>query len=316
MKHPRVSIGMPLYNAERYLEETLDSILAQTFTDFELIISDNASTDSTDEICRRYAATDSRIRYSRNARNMGAAFNYNLTFELASGAYFRHNAYDDTLAPAYLERCVAVLDDEPDVVLVYPLTLFIDENGQPHPDGKFQRCNLNLRMNAPHERLRAFIDSGGPYSMCDPVFGLFRASALRQTPVLGNFISADAILLAEIALHGKIAEIPEVLFYERFHPGGSVLANPTLDDRYAWFDPDNYGKLSNQLPHWRWLIELFEAIGRAPLSRNERARCFLEMRHWIWATKRGLLTDLVRAGDAIAHRTREKFTAQTAKGVR
>lgn len=316
MKAPLVSIGMPLYNAERYLEETLDSILGQTFSDFELIISDNASTDATDMICRRYAAADSRIRYSRNARNMGATFNYNLTFAIASGAYFRHNAYDDTLAPTYLERCVAVLDNEPEVVLVYPLALFIDENNNPHPDGKFRRCRLDLRMNEPHERLRAFIDSGGPYSMCDPVFGLFRASALRQTPVLGNFISADAILLAEIALHGHVAEIPEVLFYERFHPNGSVLANPTLDARYAWFDPGNYGKLSNQLPHWRWLIELLRAIGRAPLSPRERTRCFAEMRHWLWTTKRGLLTDLIRAGDTIGRRTRDTLVAQTAKGVR
>ena len=306
MKEPRVTIGMPLYNAERYLEETLESILAQTFTDFELIVSDNASTDRTDEICRRYAATDSRIQYSRNPQNMGATYNYNRTLALASGAYFRHNAYDDTLAPTYLERCVAVLDNEPAVVLVYPLVRFIDENGNPHREGKLRRCKLDLRMQEPHERLRAFIDTGGPYSMCDPVFGLFRASALRRTAALGNYISADAILLAEIALQGHVAEIPEVLFYERFHPNGSVLANPTLDDRYAWFDPDNYGKLSNQLPHWRWVIELFKAIDRAALSARERNRCFLEMRRWLWATKRGLLTDLVRAGDTIGRRMLHK----------
>lgn len=316
MKAPLVSIGMPLYNAERYLEETLDSILAQTFTDFELIVSDNASIDGTDEICRRYAAMDSRIKYSRNPRNMGATYNYNRTFALASGAYFRHNAYDDTLAATYLERCVAVLDNDPEVVLVYPLPVFVDEDGNPHPEGKFRRCRLDLRMKEPHERLRAVIHSGGPGSMCDPVFGLFRSSALRRTPVLGNFISADAILLAEIALHGQIAEIPEALFYERFHPRGSVLANPTLDDRYAWFDPANYGKLSNQLPHWRWLIELSKAIERAPLSTRVRTLCFFEMRHWFWENKRGLVNDLVRAGDTIGRRTRSKLIAQTAKGVR
>jgi glycosyltransferase involved in cell wall biosynthesis len=288
----RVSIGMPLFNAERYLEATLESILSQTFTDFELIISDNASTDGTEDICRRHAASDARISYSRNQRNMGASYNYNRTFELSSGEYFRHNAYDDTLAPTYLARCVEVLDDEPEVVLTYPHVQFVDEHGEPHPEDAFQGCDLNLRMKTPHERLRAYIPRGGPNSMCDPVFGLFRSSALRKTPVLGNFISADAILLAEIALHGEIAVIPEVLFYERFHPGGSVLSNPTLDDRYAWFDPANRGRISNQLPHWRWFLELLKAINRTTLDPLEKARCYAVMPYWLWWTKRGLLTDL------------------------
>jgi glycosyltransferase involved in cell wall biosynthesis len=119
MRTPRVSIGLPVYNGENYLAETLDSILAQTFTDFEVIISDNASTDRTETICRQYAAQDRRIRYLRNTSNLGAAKNYNRVFELSQGEYFKWNGHDDPLAPVFLERCVAVLDRHPGVVLCF-----------------------------------------------------------------------------------------------------------------------------------------------------------------------------------------------------
>src|SRR5580698_5675373 len=89
---PVVTIGMPVYNGARYLEEALRSILNQTYRDCELLISDNASTDATESICRRYAAEDGRVRYLRNERNLGAAANYNRVIHLASGRYFRHAA--------------------------------------------------------------------------------------------------------------------------------------------------------------------------------------------------------------------------------
>ena len=114
---PRVTIGLPVYNGQNYLVETLESLLAQTYTDFELVISDNASTDRTEAICRQYAAGDARIRYYRNDENIGASANYNRAFELGRGEYFKWAAHDDLLAPTYLERCVEVLDANPDVVL-------------------------------------------------------------------------------------------------------------------------------------------------------------------------------------------------------
>lgn len=274
---PRVSIGMPLYNAERYLEQTLDSILAQTFADFELIICDNASTDGTEAICRRYAARDGRIAYSRNPRNLGATYNFNRTFALAHGEYFRHAAYDDPIEPTYLERCVALLDAHPEVVLAYPQSRLIDEDGGPHR-GNLRLTDLNLRMPRPHERFEAYLRIGLAERLCDPVFGLFRRAVLARTPVIGNYVSSDAILLGEIALSGQIAEIPEALFLRRFHKNGSVLANPTIDDRYAWFDPALRGNVWNRLFRWRWLLELMKAIGRAPLGPLERLRCYLALR--------------------------------------
>ena len=110
---PRVSIGIPVYNGGRFIKEAIDSILAQTFEDFELILSDNASTDETEEICKEYATLDRRIRYYRNEENLGAAKNYNRVFELSNGEYFKWASHDDLCAPEYLERCIAALCPPP-----------------------------------------------------------------------------------------------------------------------------------------------------------------------------------------------------------
>jgi glycosyltransferase involved in cell wall biosynthesis len=126
---PRVSIGLPVYNGERYLRESIDSILAQTFQNFELVICDNASTDATARICEEYTERDPRVRYFRNARNIGGINNANLTFERSRGELFRWAAHDDVCAPTLLERCVQVLDERADAVGVYPGTINIDEDG-------------------------------------------------------------------------------------------------------------------------------------------------------------------------------------------
>src|SRR3989337_590294 len=119
---PTVSIGLPVFNGEKYLRQALDSILAQTYQDFELIISDNASTDKTQQICREYVKKDSRIRYYRNKRNLGATRNHNRVFELSCGEYFKWASHDDLLAPEFLSRCVSVLDQDHSIVLCHSKT--------------------------------------------------------------------------------------------------------------------------------------------------------------------------------------------------
>src|SRR5262252_3377793 len=119
LHRPTVSVGLPVYNGERYLEESIDSILAQTYTDFELIISDNASTDRTECICRRYAAADARVRYYRNERNIGGYPNHSRVFSLARGRYFRFAAHDDVCDRQLLARCVEALELHPEAVLSY-----------------------------------------------------------------------------------------------------------------------------------------------------------------------------------------------------
>src|SRR5262245_56581544 len=117
---PLVGIGLPVYNGERFLRQTLDSILAQTFKEFELIISDNSSTDKTEEICLEYSRRDARIRYIRQEINLGASRNYNLVFEMTAGKYFRWAAADDLFSADSLEICVATLEKYPEAVLCYP----------------------------------------------------------------------------------------------------------------------------------------------------------------------------------------------------
>jgi glycosyltransferase involved in cell wall biosynthesis len=294
---PAVTIGVPVFNGARYLEEALRSILNQTYRDFELLISDNASTDATEAICRGYAAADARIKYFRNERNLGAAANYNRVIHLARGRYFRHAAHDDVLAPTNIERCVEVLDAQPDVVLVYPRMIMIDADGRQIDT---REHSLELGEARPSERFASYAYRCDEGSMCDPVFGLFRTSALRETNLLGAYISADMILLGEIALRGRIVEVPEYLFFERYHAGGSVLSNPSLDDRAAWFDLNSRGKLINQVPHLRWFWELCSAIERASLGQRERIACYIAMRHWLWHNKRGIVEDTLRLFGHIA----------------
>src|SRR5690348_2515296 len=126
---PRLSVGLPVYNGERYLAETLDSLIEQTFEDFELIISDNASTDGTAGICRRYEKLDSRIRYFRQPRNIGGAPNHNFVARQARGELFKWVSADDLYARDLLERCVDALNDLPHVVLAHPWTATIDGSG-------------------------------------------------------------------------------------------------------------------------------------------------------------------------------------------
>src|SRR3989304_6465989 len=117
---PLVSVGLPVFNGNKYIEQAIDSILAQTYQNFELIISDNASNDRTQEICQAFVARDKRIKYFRNDKNLGAAPNFNNVFNLSSGKYFKWAAYDDLLAPDFLSRCIDVLESMPDVVLCFP----------------------------------------------------------------------------------------------------------------------------------------------------------------------------------------------------
>jgi glycosyltransferase involved in cell wall biosynthesis len=272
---PRVSIGLPVFNGEEYLAETLDSILAQTYSDFELIISDNASTDGTQEICRAYAARDRRIRYFRNETNLGAAKNYNRVFELSSGEYFKWAAHDDLYAPEYLERCVEVLDREPSVVICHPETIMIDEHSEYVED--FDDY-LDLRSPRPHERLRDYLFR--PVGRCNAIIGVIRASELKQTPLIESYVGSDAVLLGELSLHGQVYRVPEHLFFRRDHPQASQRANPTRSARAAWFDPANRGKI--QLPiTWKHFFEYLRAIRRVRLNWYEQTRCYLYMVKWL-----------------------------------
>ena len=261
---------MPVFDGERFLPAALDSILSQSFVDFELIVSDNASTDSTEEICRSYASSDSRIRYTRSPSNKGAAWNFNQVFIESRSAYFRWAAADDLLAPRSLELTMAAMADAPATVsLVYPRATIINAEGAPMRN---QDDNLDTRSAAPHERLHHVVAN---VVQGNPMFGIVRRKALAQTRLHGSYPSADWVLLSELALIGAIHELPDRLFLRRWHDGMSRIAHERSADLTAWLDPE-----ATQVQHEyrRLLLEFLGGIRHAPLSSGERARCYVASR--------------------------------------
>lgn len=282
---PRVSIGLPVYNGAEYIRECLDSILAQTYTDFELIISDNGSTDGTEAICRAYAARDPRIRYVRSESNRGATWNFNNTVHLARGVYFKWIGHDDMILPTYLERTVALLDAHPEVVVTYPRATFIDAEGEVMGyDTEF----LDLRTDKPGLRFRTYLKVARGW--INPIFGLMRLSVLRQTPLHTSFSSSDMILLGELALRGQFAEVPEYLFLRRDHPKGSVQANRDPQQRQVWFDPRNMGRI--EFTRFRWLLGYLRALRRVPMPWTDKLTCYAAMVKWLKSHRRELYGDL------------------------
>ena len=284
---PRVSIGVPVFNGEKYLAVALDSLLAQTYSDFELIISDNASTDGTQEICRTYAARDCRIRFFRNKINLGAAKNFNRTFELSSGEYFKWAAHDDLCAPEYLERCVEVLDRKLSVLVCHTKTIYIDENGEEY--GVYDD-QLDLHSLRPYKRYHDYFFR--PYKRCNAIFGVIRANELKKTPLIGCYFGSDQVLLGELTLRGEVYRVPEPLFLRRDHLQQPWRRHPTRQSHEAWFDPTRATKIT--LPHWRLLFEHFMCIKRVPLSWNERKWCYIYLgwwarQHWRYLAKQLIL---------------------------
>jgi len=294
MRKPRVSIGLTVYNGEQFLEETLDSFLAQTYSDFELIISDNASADRTAQISRDYVAMDGRIRHHRNEKNLGLAGNHNRVFALARGEYFKWAAADDLCRPNYLARCVEVLDSDPTVVLAYPRTRFIDATGK-HLD--IHDPGWDLRSDQPQERFCYVISS---WHWMNAIVGLVRTSALEKTRLMPAYSGGDYRVLAELSLLGKIYEIPEVLFERRIHPGSTSQheacgMNPDPKWLIRWWTGT---EATVALPRWSLSLDYFRAIARSELPWRHKlslTRSLLRQIRWqrakLWEEASGALRE-------------------------
>jgi len=283
---PRVSIGLPVYNGEAYLDLALRSLLAQTFGDFEILISDNASSDRTAEICQEYARRDSRIRYVRAAENLGAARNYNRVFEMSSGAYFKWAAHDDVCHPEFIASCVRELDENQSAVLAYPRTAIIDAAGN-----YVERYEVQLRTDSPacYERFHALTRG----HQCYEVFGVIRHAALRAVAPLGAHFGADAVLLARLALMGRFIEIPHCFFQRRAHQAASESLRSDLNSYAKWWSGPGGNGLT--LPYWRLGLEFAKAVRRAAIGTSAKARCYVSVGGWYRRRLRFLSRDLVRA---------------------
>ena len=295
-----------MYNGERYLEDALHSILNQTFRDFELIISDNASTDRTGGISQDYARRDSRIRYYRCEKNMGAGWNARRVCELATGKYFKWAAADDMLEPEFLRRCVEALESDPTCVVAYPKTRVVDENG--NFIGNYV-TPMETNSNDPVTRFQGMLLIS---SCCYQIFGVMRMSALRQVPPQGSYVNADGVLLARMSLLGQFREIPEHLFISRRHSGQSAATLPVrlrqprrfrLTNRYStlpspeWWDPAKTRAVT--FPEFRRSLEYFLSIYRAPLGAGQKLRCYCMWSFWMRWQFLGMVKDLLVAADQV-----------------
>jgi glycosyltransferase involved in cell wall biosynthesis len=280
---PKVSIGLPVYNGERYLAGALDGILRQSFKDFEVVISDNASTDRTHEICAEYCKRDKRIRYSRNETNIGAARNFNRAFELSRGSYFAWFAYDDLYDDRYLELCVKVLDEDAGVSLCHSRVGLIDESGAPiattgpdrkiGPDGRPVRHSDKYHIAESPRIEERFKDVLHNVSWCLQVFGLLRTENLRQTGLQRNYYGADKVFLAEISLMGRFHQIDETLFFKRVH--GAMTFYMSTDSKKKWIDPDG----ARPLPQVQMLKDYAAMVMKTRMPLRARLVCLF----WIAA---------------------------------
>jgi glycosyltransferase involved in cell wall biosynthesis len=272
---PRLTVGLPVYNGENYLAESIEALLGQTYADFELLISDNASTDGTAEICRHYEKADARVQYFRQPRNVGLAPNHNFVVDRARGEYFKWASHDDLYARDLLERCVEALDSHPRVVLVHAWAAMIDGFG--NVTNAFVYPLATASPRAP-ERFRSVLFDEG----CDDDGGVMRTAVLRSVARKDSYHHADRTIIAELSLHGPFYHVPDWLYFRRDHPERAERACPTVRARCANMDPRRADPLRHPLPrlYGEYIWAYVSGIRHAPLSSAERRQCYGHLAAW------------------------------------
>lgn len=282
---PHVTIGVPVYNGERYLAGALDALLAQDYDRFVVVISDNASTDASPEIGREYARRDERISFVANSTNIGGAANFSKLARAATTPLFKWAAVDDLVAPSFLSRCVQTLEENPDAVVAYPQTVMIDEEGRTLRASKHR---LNITDPDPAARIRQLTLS---YVISNAAHGVMRTGPLQQTSLIQPKVSSDITLLAELALRGAIIEIPEPLFFRRVVATSVGLGGLSRRQIQDWYRPNGRLELIPPMVRVSWDIQ--RSISRAPLSARDKARCHVSYRaaraqHFVRMRRTGL----------------------------
>jgi glycosyltransferase involved in cell wall biosynthesis len=263
--YPHVTIGIMAYNEENYLESTIESILKQPFSDYEIIIGDNASEDKTGEIAQRYAEQYEFIRYIRHPKNIGAIQNFNTIVKQSKGKYFVLAGAHDLWSENYLEKLAKKLDNNPDIVLAHGVTKWIDENGH----------DLNIPTG--------FIDTSGFGSIArfnlilwgnqNGLYGMYRLKELKKTRLQLEIFGSGAVMLGELALLGNIAVVPEVTWFRR--KNRSTESNEERINRYfrVLFSKPKI----RILPHWRIPLAYFTSIFHIKLSWINRVALILSI---------------------------------------
>ncbi len=260
-KAPLVSICMPIFNEEKYLEQALESLLAQNFKDFELIISDNASTDRTPEICKLYLEKDNRIKYYRNERNIYALANFIKIMQYVKTPYFMFAGGHDLWSDNYIRSCLEIMEKDLSVVIATPRTVWIDENNKEldikdsfidtRGCGNVSRLILSLKEN--HHA----------------IYGVIRSDALKKISwPRPQYIGTFLVMLGGLSLVGAFAHVLEATWYRR-----KAREDETTDQRLERYQrtllpSGKYAKA--KLSHWRIPYEYLIVIRRSPIPFKEK----------------------------------------------
>ena len=288
-EQPLVSIGLPVFNGEDFLENALDSILNQTYKNIEVIVCDNASTDRTSSIISAYLKNDDRIKYHRQEINIGAAGNYNRTFELSKGKYFKWAAHDDVMHENYIEQCVQTLESDPSTSLVQSLVGQIDENGIVTTHVYTGIDDIFSDDTSICAQYRILMQKRGAWVR---IFGVIRSDILKNTPLIDKYVGSDLTLLGELGLNGKVKDLDTVLFWRREHSRTSTRGEfKARRKRLVWFDSKKNSN-SISLPEWKLTWEIFRSITRQSIPLKNKIYCFRVISGRMWIKKRLLAQDV------------------------
>jgi glycosyltransferase involved in cell wall biosynthesis len=294
-------VGVPVFDGERYLAETLEALLAQDYRDLVVVVSDNASSDGTRAICEDFAARDPRVEYHREEVNRGGAWNFTRVLELARTELFAWNAADDVAAPGHLSRCVAALDAHPQAPLAYDRVRLIG----PDSDviGELGDEDLDLTAPRPSARLEHFLVRQAVHIE----YGVWRTEFLRAIGGEPEIRGGDVVLGARLLLRAPAVKVPEQLFFSRRHPEqGSALEGLAQVQENR---PDARFRLT--FPQTRILVELVRSVLAAPLPPAERRRCLRAVvRAWAVPRRRSYASDVKQ--NLLALRTALRTTARAA----
>ncbi len=308
MNAPKISIGVPVYNGERVLRRAIDSLLAQTCDGLEIVISDNASTDATPEICREYAARDSRVQYFRNECNIGPIANFRRAKELARGEYFAWNAADDVRPAGALEACVNALDTCPEAVMAHgPIEVQL-----PAPPAVVAVANaMDLSSARAVDRVKAFTARLEHNGM---LFGVYRRALLGTSSIGGHF-GHDYLFCLKTCLQGPIAYVSQPII--RYQQRSNAIESPM----YTWV-PFNLRDLLFYRGVRRYKCWLTLALGcyyllrepRAPLTTATRAS-LAHVQSFVSRYGRHLITELVFAAFTPLYWAMAPFRRMAVKAV-
>ena len=221
----KISIGLPVYNGERFLRSKIDSILNQTYTNFELIISDNCSNDETQKICEEYIKKDNRIKYHRQEKNFGVTWNFEFVLEKSNGDYFMWTGVDDILLPEFIEKNIIVLEENKECVAS------ISKINSYQPDDEIIQIDKNdleysefIKKIRNYVRPRSIFPIRGDFqtkaraylkkSSCQVIYSIFKSDVIKKSIISESFLGNDWAIFLNVLKYGNLAVIDEVLMYE------------------------------------------------------------------------------------------------------